>query len=469
MTRAREQAGIALPIALAVLLIASLLVSAAVLAATQSNDLSNRDTRTKAALEAADAGLRFATYRLNMVNPDPTYCVTTLQPPASGQPCAPTTDDLGNGATVKVWTTPAMTAGQTCAGLTVVADVDQRCITAIATVRGLAARTQMRAAAFTAKPVFAVPGLLGTNGLTIGNNAFIEGIGGTNAVANIGQGSSLTGTQLGPGGSIVKPGSGTGNPGVVTYTEKFQTSPIDPGTSATNTAPGGTCGTVNTTTYVPSGTNCDYRITNSLTNPPTQPYDPSSKITWNANTRQLDMRNNGSNITLGGGVYNFCDLWSGNNSSITIPAGVKVQIFIDSPSRSTGPGQTACPAGTTGTLNIANGTTIYNYSNDPTALQIYVYGNPQSPGTNQVVWNNNSATTSYVSLFAPYSTVNLQNNGVMYGGVSAWSINVDPNFTFHWDPRDKFLQGTAEGLFYRTSWKQCPSTPTSASDPQSGC
>lgn len=469
MTKARSQAGIALPVALMVLLIASLLASAAVLAATQSNDLSNRDTGNKAALEAADAGLRTAAFRLNMVNPDDDKCVTTGAPPASGQPCTPTSDTLGNGAAVQTWTSPALTTGQTCAGLTVVGDVDQRCVTAIASVRGVSVRTQSRVAAFTAEPVFAVPGLLGTSGLTIENNTTINGTGGTNKVESIGQSSSLTASELGPSGTVQLQGSGSGNPGTVTSTTTYVTSPIDPGTSATNTAAGGTCGVANINSYIPTGTNCDYRITNGLTNPVTQPNDPSNNVTWNATSRQLTVQpKQGAKITFGGGIYNFCDFNSGNNSTITIPPGVKVQIFIDSPYRKLANGAPACPAGTTGTLNIANGTTIINYNNDPTALQFYVYGNPNQPGTNQVTWNNNGLT-SYVSIFAPYSNVNLQNNGDFYGGVSAWTIDAGPNFKFHWDPRDGNLKGRPQGLYYRTSWKQCPSHPTSASDPQSGC
>jgi hypothetical protein len=142
---------------------------------------------------------------------------------------------------------------------------------------------------------------------------------------------------------------------------------------------------------------------------------------------------------------------------------VPTRIFIDSPERIVN-GQPACPAGT-GTLTIGNGTTFVNTSNNPAAVIFYVYGTTQT--TNTVTWNNNGAT-SYVTIVAPNSNVLVQNNGAFQGAIAANTISITQNATFTWDDREKALTGHPEGIFFRTAWKQCPTTPTTT-DPASGC
>lgn len=173
----REESGIAVPIVLAVMMVVLALSAAAVLAATANNDLAGRDANQKAALEAADAGLRAATYRLNMLLPQQGYCPTNpaTQVGGSGLCAQDGPENLGNGDTFSYWVSDVLGPGAQCAGLPVTAasglnpqTVGQRCITAnTGAPNAVSAHVQIRVASYTAQAVFSVPGLIGLNEVTI--------------------------------------------------------------------------------------------------------------------------------------------------------------------------------------------------------------------------------------------------------------------------------------------------------------
>src|SRR5579875_3196014 len=95
---ARGESGIALIAAIAVLLIVSLLAAAAVSVSSGTATSTTHDEQRKAALAAAEAGLRVATYRLTMLNPEPSECIgaSSRQAPSGGLCTAPE-EPLGNG------------------------------------------------------------------------------------------------------------------------------------------------------------------------------------------------------------------------------------------------------------------------------------------------------------------------------------------------------------------------------------
>src|SRR5438477_12357713 len=95
-----EESGIAMVMAITVLTIVTGIVAAAVAVAVQTNGSTRRDADKKNALEAAEAGLQVANYRINMLQPDGTHCVGdgVTAGNALGM-CASTTATLGNGAT----------------------------------------------------------------------------------------------------------------------------------------------------------------------------------------------------------------------------------------------------------------------------------------------------------------------------------------------------------------------------------
>ncbi len=447
-------------IAIIAVFIVTTLVAVSISLAVQTNGSTRRDANKKNALEAAEAGLQVALYRLNMLRPQDTFCVGDLAglPDSTGW-CKSATYSLGNGSTYQYWTTPVISTSS-CVGLTVVnsLSISQRCVTAVGTSNGVSARSQIRAAAFSAEPLFPYGGIIGVNGITNGNNAVISGGEASNKVISGGNNNTTIsgGVSLGPGGSY----TGAGSPTITHLANPITLGPVDPGTS--NQSSLANCPARQTAGY--PACNDDYRITNYLNNPahPTSPYDPATSLTFTASTRTLTL-NNGASLTLGGGLYNFCELDIKNNASISLATGVRTEIFIDSPDDP----NSGCPAGS-GSFNFKNNVTWSNPLNDPTALQFYVYG--YNNGSNVVNFKNNGSCTCI--LYAPQSTVNLShnsNNSDLTGAVAGLTVNAPNNFNFTYGATAGTIQARSTGLYYRTAWAQCTPTSPSGTNPGAGC
>jgi hypothetical protein len=459
--RARDEQGAAMVIAMIVLMITGMLVAVAVSTAVQTNGSTRRDANKKNALEAAEAGLQIANYRLNMLRPDDAHCVGDAVASAdSTGSCASSSYTLGNGSTYQYYTTPALGSTGTCVGLALTSstNISQRCITAVGTTNGTVGRSQIRVAAFGAVPLFPVSGITGLNGITNSNNARIGGWEASNGAIQASNNVNITGSvELGPKGTYSY-SNGASNPSKVNLTSPIVLGPVAPGTS-NQTSLANCLGRV-------TACNDDYRITNYLNNPghPPSPYDPSTGVTFNASTRMLSMSNNAS-LTLGGGIYNFCGLSAANNVTIALASGVKAEIIIDSPDD---PGS-GCPTvsqnGASGTLNIANNATWSNPTGDPTALQIYVYG--WNNMKNVVNFSNNSAFWGV--LYAPLSTINLSNNATFNGAISGNVVSLSNNFSYNWNASAGTLQASSTGLYYRTAWAQCTPTSPSTTNPGASC
>ncbi len=456
-----DERGAAMIIAVMVLLITFVLAGAAVTVAVQNNMFSRADVNRKNALEAAEAGLQVALYRLNMLRPDDSHCVgDAVASPNSTGTCASSSYTLGNGSSYSYVMTPLAGTGAACVGLTVIGDtnISQRCVTAVGVSGSVAVRSQIRAAAFGARPLFPVSGITGLTGLTNSNNVQIGGWEASNGQISASNNAVITGSlELGPAGSYSHANNAS-NPPQVPLSGPIVLSPVNPGTS-NQTSLGG-CPTRAAAGF--PACNDDYRISNYLNNPshPTAPYDqPTGTVAFNSATRAFSMINNAS-ITLGGGIYNFCSFSAANNATINLAPGTKTEIIIDSPDD---PGS-GCPAAS-GTLNATNNVTWNTLSTDPTALQIYVYG--LNNASNVVNFSNNGVFSGV--LYAPQSTINLSNNAQFTGAISGNIVNLSNNFQFNWGATAGTLQATSTGLYYRTAWAQCTPQPPTPSAPGSGC
>ena len=107
--------------------------------------------------------------------------------------------------------------------------IAQRCVTAVGTSNGVSARSQIRAAAFSAEPLFPYPGIIGLNGITNGNNAVVSGGEASNKVITGGNNKTTItgGVSIGPGGSY----TGAGAPAITHLVNPITLGPVDPGTS----------------------------------------------------------------------------------------------------------------------------------------------------------------------------------------------------------------------------------------------
>ena len=109
-----------------------------------------------------------------------------------------------------------------------------------------------------------------------------------------------------------------------------------------------------------------------------------------------------------------------------------------------------------------------NQTTDPTMLHLYVEGS-SSQSTN-LYFRNNSQTGENMSLliYAPYSNVEVNNNGYLYGAVAAKRILVENNAALVWDPRMASISMDTLLLFQRQSWTECTAQIT-GNAPDSGC
>ena len=188
-------------VAIIVLLVVSLITTVIISTADQTNLSTRHDANYKNAAEAAEAGLQVAAYRLNMLVPSNTQCVAdAVGSPGTNGLCQSSVVSMGNGATFQYSMSPVLSSGSTCIGLTITnSDVNNRCITAVGVSNGVQARSQVRAAAFTAAPLFPVSGVIGLKSVTLSGSAKVAGVSGTNGPYNSsGSATSSGGLQLGP-------------------------------------------------------------------------------------------------------------------------------------------------------------------------------------------------------------------------------------------------------------------------------
>ncbi|MHB2001514.1 MAG: DUF7305 domain-containing protein [Solirubrobacteraceae bacterium] len=373
--------------------------------------------------------------------------------------CEDKYDSLGNEEAFEYATTPALAAGAQCVGLEVVSEesLEQRCVTVTGTVRGVSQRIQARVASFTAQPLFPYEGLIGLHEVFLkGNGRIKSGVASNGRITAEGNVAQEGGCELGPGGSYQNGGKAS-----ACTSEKRRTpsegeivlSPVNPGNSFEST---GSCPAE--AVAKPTG-NCDFRIVNGMRKIVGESYStPYDEVSGNGPFREmrqrleteriLELQGNVS-LTLGGGVYNFCSLIASGNSTITVAAGVKTEIFVGSPD---------CPSNT-GILDFRGN--FSSVSGSATALQVYVYGNKP------VNIEDNAKTVATV--YAPSSEVSLRGGVTFEGGIVGQSVKLQGNTSFTWREEDKTLkvgEAGAADAYYRTAWGEC--TPEGTT-PQAGC
>jgi Tfp pilus assembly protein PilX len=488
-SRLADERGFALVVALAVLMITLLLGAVAISVAVDTNSSGNRDTNATTAVQAADAGARTAVYRLNVFLPSQNNCPTPTATAvgSGGAPsatiCAPQTGTLGNGATFTYWVSRAMQTGDACTGSWVTSglgSVEQRCITAIGAVNGVSARVQERVAAYNSTPVFPTA-IFGTKSVTVQNNVTIisdtpgtPALMGTNGVLNAaptGGGTTVIDGYALPPGATVNLGGNVTNNGPTTGPSTPYPVPTPAGTSTSqNTASGGTC------VGASPQTNCDYRIGNC----PSLACDPTTgNVYFDPVGRTLYLDNN-SSLVLGGGFYNFCSLYMGNNAVITIAPLTEAAIYIDSPAdptSGTSGSSTNPPCSTSasahgvapGTFSMSQGST-FNYGFSALKAQIYVYGDPNDTPPNNTVSLQNTASISF-GLVAPFSNVILSpsNNSLFRGAIVGYTVTLGNASHFTYEADTSTLQKGSLEQFFRSYWEQCPAAPSTPTDPTSGC
>jgi Tfp pilus assembly protein PilX len=451
----KNQAGSALPIVAAVLLLVSLLAGAAASTAQRTSQDAARDVNVKRALAAADAGIQLAAQRLASAGSLASNACLTGSAVGAECPTA-TTVNLGNGVSVSYWVSQQLGTGVTCRALPgYVAGTTERCVTAIGTASDVNRRVQARVTnANQPIPIWGTAGLIGRDSVHLWNSNEAWSPIGSNGQVTLTNSNKLHGSALlGPGAPApVGQSQILGSP-------KFQYNPTP---WDLPTAP------------VPDPV------------PPTSgnPYNNHNlSTTWyKAAAVGVPKRRfalTGSTYTMPAGTYNFCELFLGNSSTLKVSGTVK--IYIDSPAR---PGSDCGTTGNRGRVIMENSVSAddveVNDSNSPARLQIYVYGTRDEANNASYTCPSGNTYKSDVvmcnsvklrsALYAPESQVILDNSVEMRGGIAAKSMYLGNSTKFWWTDSVKSIPGfDVKTGTKRQAWVECRKAPTTAGDPESGC
>jgi Tfp pilus assembly protein PilX len=462
----KSQEGVALPVATAMLLVISLFVIAFFSVTLQVNDTSIKDRSSKRALAAAEAGLQTALYRMNRigVTPDPALCFTTTWVPKVDGKCPAATMSLGNGASFTYYVTPELQTTGLCLGVAGLGT--DRCITAVGTAGGVQRRVQMRASRLAGPPSYKSIGLMSKSLMYAGNSSEITSDVGSNGQVHFGNSAkTFSNSSAGIDGAVLHaPGSTWGTSGSgqqiaggrQSVTTPFVFDPIN---------------------FEPA------EIAALATNlRPSPPWTKPSNTTYNATTKHFTVT---GEATLPGGTYYFCRFYMANGAKLRFSSTQATQIYVDSPSRE----GSLCTTTTTpqwdGTFWL-NNSNEFNKDGREDLVEIFVHGTswngtranapdctpagdtqPDAPPDvrckSDVLLNNSSGFEGMI--YAPLTTVELNNSGKMKGAIAADEIRFNNSVVFELTDAVEDSAPATTGGINRGNWVEC----RPANDHQSAC
>jgi hypothetical protein len=444
-----DESGIALPVALGVLLVVAGLATVGARASIVSNHQTFRDISVKRATQAAFAGVQALRYQTNLLQPGASQCVakSTLDGALSliavqGDGwCDPQTEDLGNGAS---YTARASSATNVTVDGQLLA---QRRIVSTGTAGGSRRRIALTIDAATGAPLFpAGYAAISLAAVDFGNTvALLNGGVASNGDVTLRNSANVCGPATpGPGRTLTLNNSASvcSNYATQPATQDFQLQPVTVGDTAT--------------------ANDDVRITNAIsgTGSPADSCTSCDQISWNPATRSLIMHNN-STLTLSGNVYNFCRFEMNNNSQLSIAPrdpNIPLLFYIDSPE--------ACGAGS-GSVVLRNNSGIVNLNSDPRTLQLRVAGSPTT--ATSVTFANSFDTSMIMAVYAPNSTVDMNNHIDIMGGVAGKAVKMSNNTSITYDGRvGEINTGSTLRVYRSQDYIECTTEPTGAAH-DSGC
>jgi Tfp pilus assembly protein PilX len=446
----RDERGIALPVALAVLFVTAGLATVAAREAITADHQSLRDESAKRAIEAAVSGIQTAVYQTNLVQPGSGQCVIrdstsgqlTTQALGSSGWCNPMTETLSDGASYSEQVSSVTTV--TVNSLTVA----QRQVSSTGTANGVTRRVLYTMNAATGAQLFPSGyALLADQSISVKNNAKVTGGLASNGNITLKNNSNVCGNiTAGPG---------------KTYTHGQNTT-VCSGSSTVNATQPIALQPVDLSGATP---NDNQRIANAIAGSGTRDSCGStcSKISWSPTTRVLTV-NSGGVLTLSGNVYFLCRLEIKGSGTVQIAARTTgMKMYIDTPE--------SCGS-TSGMGSVAINSTgqLVNLNSDPTTFQLYVAGSSKIVTNVDLSGNDVSSSNPIVMvIYAPNSSVTYANNLNFTGAIVAKTIDLKNNANITYDSRVTSISSGSSVRFYQGyDYKECTGAPTGTT-PDTGC
>ena len=429
-----SEQGLAIPIALAVLLISGIVAAVAMASSLAATSQSRRDRNAKRAIAAADAGIDVATYRLNKL----ANVLTTVLPCVSLNAqtrvlyveavvgdgwCREQSEELEQGGSFTYRVSNAVRFHDADQDQ----DVWQRKIVSVGTVNGVRRRVVSTLNAPTGTSLF-TDAVFSDEDFTMRNSARIDGSVRSNGNIITQNSAQICGNvTVGPGKEF-RGGSQCSGFTRQTAPELFVLSPVD-------------LPLVNDNSRIGSA----------------DPWTDPGNIQWNTGSRVLKLQN-AATLRLTGGTYLFCSVELRNSSQLIIPDdGTPVRIYIDTPEN--------C-GGTTLSFGLYQSGTIVNESGNPAMAQIYVAGSPTTTTSVQI----HNLHELAIALYAPRSTISFDNQNRIVGAVAGKKLTMQNNLEFRWDQRlaTLYVGDVPLPVYQRQAWVECKAQPGGA-QPDAGC
>lgn len=439
----------ALPTALFTMIAAVGLASAGVMASVNTQRGTARDSSSKQAIAAADAGANAALLRLNryasaLTVATPCLGVTNgtlvLTAKSADGWCPAVTGTVG-GATYSYRVTPA---GPTMS------------VVSTGTASGVSRKINVTFTPNSIGSIFEKEGLIGIEDMNITGSAEIHVGLGTNGNVNTTGNAELCGNvRHGVGKDWYNTGSASQCKGYgeleaeVTLPAVSSFMPADIATNNSNYRLA-----LCTKKSPPTPAGCEEDSFTGATR--------TSTVPWNATTRTISMTDSKSTLTLTGGDYWLCriDL---NGGQLIMGEKAPVRIFFDTPEN--------CGISSGGSqININGGSTISatGYNEDLQVYEMpgfYLMGSTSRPTTVNI--NGNANDTDQMVMYGPNTTFNINGNMTYIGVIAGKKVNINGNATITQPKGYKPPEIGGATIYSRQSYVECMTTV--ASPPNAGC
>lgn len=445
----------ALPTALFAMIASFALASVAVLSSIDSQRGTARDSASKNAIAAADAGAGVALLRLNRFQNRFNWSTRCLGPAGeiqteTGGWCPKTTPETVGGATFS-YMVSAYRANT------------EMSIVAVGASGGVSRRVNVKFVATNGEPVFLAEQLIGESGIELKGGPTLKTNIGTNGNVTLGTegGSAILCGNIrhGPGLSSPTP---TGPPtcpeqGIVTEGTKTLPPVLPPANIATSNSDNRLAKCVSPGNPLECEADL-YKDEKGLpiTHTTTQPWDVAHRF--------INVPNHAT-LTLGGGDYWVCGLFL--NGNLVMAANKQVRIFFDSPDHCTGLDSSNTQVNITASASITSSSFKECQSNaeECRVPGLYVMGSPTIPTA--VTMSGNAGSTNELMVYAPYSNLEMGGTVTWIGMFAAKTIKINGNPRIESDPRIPLPEQFYPGIFERTRYVEC--TGATGSPPDVNC
>jgi hypothetical protein len=462
---ARDERGIALPVALLATIAALALAAVAVTSTVDVQQGAHRDSSSKSAIAAADAGVEVALLRLKRDSAELSTekpCLGGKQPAENGW-CSPVSGEVG-GAEYEYRMTPYPSGGAGCEYAA--------CLVSTGTAGGVSRRVEVALTDGTAgssgngESNGGSEGLIGGGDVTIEENGDARvGVGANGNVFVENNGNVCGNIRYGVGHETnIEETTGTQCPGYTISEEEVSLPPVSsfmPADIATENSDYrlATCTGTDPETGKPAPEGCQ---TDTYTGKweKDRPWDPETRTisTWNNTT-----------LTLGGGDYFICRLELKNNSHLVMADGAQIRIFFDTP-ENCGMSNGETQVFVSENANITS--TGFQPSEEEFALPgLYLTGSTSIE--TRIEWRPNSGTNE-VFIYAPNTNINLLNNAVFKGTIVGNDVYLHENAIIEHDEGfelpeiiNPWSNTEAVPVFTSNYYVECSGAASPA--PDSGC